>query len=345
MNNKIALIPAYCPCECLADIARDLSRKDYSVIIINDGSGSEYDQIFSRAGEFAQIVEHGKNRGKGAALRTGLEYILSGFVPPYTVVTLDADGQHSVADTEKVVSAAEKFPERLILGSRDFKGKVPAKSLIGNTITRAVFRLSSGVKVRDTQTGLRAFSDSHIKRMLDISGDRYEYEMNVLMEYAKAGLTITEVPIETIYIDDNSSSHFDPIQDSCRIYREILKFSASSLACFGIDYVLFCILSGLSLPIASSNVLARIVSSGVNYDLNRKMVFKSKASVKRSAFQYFSLALFILMCNTMLLQLITEHTPINRYAAKIITEMIMFIVSWTVQKTVIFRIKGEKAHE
>ena len=109
--------------------------------------------------------------------------------------------------------------------------------------------------------------------------------------------------------------------------------------------MLFCILSGLSLPIASSNVLARIVSSGVNYDLNRKMVFKSKASVKRSAFQYFSLALFILMCNTMLLQLITEHTPINRYAAKIITEMIMFIVSWTVQKTVIFRIKGEKAHE
>ena len=102
MNNKIALIPAYCPCECLADIARDLSRKDYSVIIINDGSGSEYDQIFSRAGEFAQIVEHGKNRGKGAALRTGLEYILSGFVlAPYTVVTLDADGQHSVSELKR----------------------------------------------------------------------------------------------------------------------------------------------------------------------------------------------------------------------------------------------------
>lgn len=339
---RIALIPAYKPDSRLAEMAEKLSERGFAAVVVNDGSGSEFDTIFNSTRQHAQVLSHGVNKGKGAALKTGLQYIRDTYAPPYTVVTLDADGQHSLGDAERVCLAASEDMSALVLGTRDFKGNVPMRSLVGNSITRAVFRVTSGRSVSDTQTGLRAFSHRHTDRMLAIAGDRYEYEMNVLMEYARAELPMIELPIETIYISGNASSHFDTLHDSCRIYREILKFSASSLICFGLDYVLYCLFTLVSGSVAAANVLARVFSSVTNYALNRRLVFNSKDPVKRSAVQYFALAAFILLFNTLLLRFLVDKTPLDRYAAKILTECVMFVFSWTVQKTVIFRQPAEK---
>lgn len=169
--------------------------------------------------------------------------------------------------------------DSLILGSRALADNVPLRSRFGNTVTRFVYRLASGVKVHDTQTGLRACSCRLLSWMLEVKGDRYEYEMNVLLECSKADIPIREVPIKTIYLDGNKSSHFDTVKDSIRIYKEILKFSASSLASFVIDYLLYSVMVlltagiGAEISLVISNVTARLVSATVNYNINRRYVF------------------------------------------------------------------------
>jgi putative flippase GtrA len=198
------------------------------------------------------------------------------------------------------------------------------------------------VHIHDTQTGLRAFHRSLIPRLLNIEGDRYEYEINMLMELAAEGVPVIEERIETVYEDNNSGSHFRTVRDSFRVYKEILKFSASSLASFAIDYGMYALLlaatgaAGIAHSLVISNIGARIVSGAANYTMNRKLVFKSGTGFAKSAGQYILLAAFILAGNTIVLSTLAGTLGINRFAAKLITEVIFFAISWTVQKYVIF---------
>ena len=340
--TKIALIPAYMPTQAMLPMLGELCDNGFENIVVNDGSGNVFDDCFDKAREKATVIDHPHNFGKGVALRTGLTYISAHYTSPYVVVTLDADGQHLVSDALRVCERAAECPDALVLGSREFDGKVPFKSKFGNSITRVVYRLATGVRVNDTQTGLRAFSDRLTKRLLAIQGDRYEYETNMLMELARDRTRILEVPIKTIYIDDNSSSHFDPVRDSVKIYKEILKFSASSLAGFCADYISFVILSLISGSVIFANVNARLISATLNFSLNRKFVFKSDKSLAASAAQYFTLAAFILAMNTALLTLMTIKLGVNVFIAKITVECVMFVFSFIAQRTVVFKKKGER---
>jgi putative flippase GtrA len=189
-------------------------------------------------------------------------------------------------------------------------------------MTRLVYRLSTGLKVYDTQTGLRAFHKDLLPRMLGIPGERYEYEMNVLLELAKARTPIIEEEIETIYLDNNSSSHFDTVWDSLRVYREILRFSASSLAGFLVDYAMYSALILATGSLRLSNIAARVVSASVNYTLNRKFVFRSRCGILSSALSYFLLAAAILACNTLVLEYLVGSLGIGRLFAKILTELL-----------------------
>ena len=333
--KQIALIPAYEPGEIMIDLIHQLTCAGLEVIVVDDGSGSGFEDIFIRAGRQAKILRHENNRGKGAAIKTGLRYIADTCPEPYAVITVDADGQHRPEDVQKVLQAVDENKNALILGSRHFTGKVPARSRFGNTVTRYVCRFLGGLHIYDTQTGLRAFSHRLVPALMTIEGDRYEYEMNMLMAFQKEKRPMIEVEIETVYLDDNSSSHFHTVRDSFRIYKEILKFSAASIAGFLIDYILFCGLLAATGKLALSNIGARLVSAGVNYTLNRKLVFDSHGSVLRSGVQYALLAVFILMGNTVFLRGLTEY-GVNGYMAKIMTELVFFLFSWSVQHNVIF---------
>ncbi len=342
---KIALVPAYEPAPLLLQLLWELKNAGFETVMVNDGSSKEKDGLFLQASEYAVVLKHPENRGKGRALKTGLDYIQSHYPPGYVVVTLDADGQHTVTDALRVWESAREHPGQLILGSRGLKEKVPVRSRLGNTITRFVYRLSTGVGVHDTQTGLRAFDSRLIPPFLEVPGERYEYEMNVLLCCPRQGIPIREVEIQTIYMDNNSSSHFDTLRDSYRIYKEILKFSAVSLTCFLVDYALYSLLlllpfwRGASGSLAAANVGARAVSAALNYTLNRKLVFQSKNSVRKSAFQYFLLAAAILAGNTLVLAFLAEGLGVNRFAAKLCTELLFFAASWMVQRSLIFRRK------
>lgn len=223
MKDTVVLIPAYCPDRKLIETLRALSEKQFSLLVVDDGSGSKYDPIFIEAARYARVVRYSVNRGKGGALKQGMRCILKCFPRAKYLITADADGQHRPDDIQKVAARLHK-KGGMVIGSRAFVGEVPLRSRFGNTVTRGVYRLASGVAVKDTQTGLRGFDRSLIGWLLKIPGMRYEYEMNVLMSAARDEIAIDEVMIKTVYENDNSSSHFRPLQDSVKIYKEIFRF-------------------------------------------------------------------------------------------------------------------------
>ena len=292
----------------------------------------------------ATVLTHKTNKGKGAALRTGLEHIYRYRSHESVVVTVDADGQHLASDALLIARVAGGKPGTLVLGSRALAEDVPLRSRLGNTITRHVYRLVTGVSIHDTQTGLRAFTAGLIPRLLDVKGDRYEYEINVLMEFAREGIPISEETIETIYLDNNKASHFNTVKDSFRVYKEILRFSASSLACFIIDYGMYALILALTANLLAANIGARLISSVTNFAINRKYVFRSDRSLASSAIRYFALAAFILAGNTIVLSTLVGTLGIGSMIAKIITEVMFFLISWTVQRYLIFYRNEEDEH-
>ncbi len=362
-SRYIALIPAYEPGDKLTQIVAELGDRGFEIVVVDDGSGRDYEQIFEEVSAGAKVLTHPVNLGKGAAIKNGLSYIrnymtydevrmtetgpqrISG--SDAVIVTVDADGQHLPDDVLRVARIAESRRGALVLGSRALDEDVPARSRFGNTVTRHVYSAATGVMIHDTQTGLRAFRSDMIPTLLGIEGERYEYEINVLLELASKGVTIIEERIETVYEDNNSGSHFRTIRDSFRVYREILKFSASSLASFAIDYAMYAALlaltgaAGMAHSLVISNIGARLVSGSANYAMNRKLVFRSRTGFASSALQYALLAAFIIAGNTIVLSTLVTSFGLNRLIAKIVTEIIFFAVSWTVQKYVIFYREAE----
>lgn len=341
--QKIALIPAYEPSRTLTELAARLRETGFLLVVIDDGSGKDCGPIFEEVSRLGTVLTHPENRGKGCAIKTALSYIRERFSEDAVIVTLDADGQHLVSDVVRVCEEALKNPGCLVLGSRGFRGDVPARSRFGNTMTRLVFRASTGVGVRDTQTGLRAFGSELIPFLQSVEGSRYEYEMNVLLRCARQKIPIREVEIETIYFDRNAGSHFNTFRDSFRVYRNILKFTASSLMGFLTDYGLYSLLIvltgglGTAVSVPLSNVVARTVSASLNFAVNRRYVFQSDASLIRTGTQYFALAAGILCGNTLLLSFLVERLGINRFAAKLVTEVTFFLFSWLAQRFLIFK--------
>ena len=357
-NRFIALIPAYEPDEKILKLTDELIEKGFDIVIVDDGSGDAYAELFDALAQKATVLTHVTNRGKGAALRTGLSYInkymayAESVLTPMgaetvsgndaVIVTVDADGQHLPDDVLRVAEISAQRRDALVLGSRALSDDIPVRSRFGNTVTRHVYSIATGMRVHDTQTGLRAFHRGMIPRLLQIEGDRYEYEINMLMQLAAEGVPIIEERIETVYEDNNRGSHFRTVRDSFRVYKEILKFSASSLASFAIDYGVYALLlavtgaAGMANGLVISNIGARLVSGTANYSMNKRLVFKSRTGFARSAAQYFALAAFILAGNTIVLSMLAGTFGINRLLAKLITELIFFAISWTVQKYVIF---------
>lgn len=226
MDNKvIILIPSYEPDEKLTTLIDNLSKEDMDVVVVDDGSGPKYKNIFTKCKEHTKVISYKENQGKGYALKKGLKYIKENYTEPYIVVTMDSDGQHTIKDAKKLIKELKKNKDSLILGKRIRNEKTPLRSKLGNTITKFVYKITTGLDVYDTQTGLRAFSDTLIEYLLEIEGNRFEYEMNVLLKCAIDRIQIKEIEISTIYIDDNSGTHFNAIKDSYRIYKDIIKNS------------------------------------------------------------------------------------------------------------------------
>ena len=342
----VVIIPAFNPDQKLIALVQELQTRGMKeIIVVNDGSNQPSVEMLNHLSSDITILTHEVNLGKGEAIKTALRYVAEHMRGIYGIVLMDADGQHSTEDAMLLLEQLHVKKQGIVLGVRRFEGSIPLRSLVGNTVTRYVFRFVSGIWVSDTQTGLRAFSPDLIPALLQVSGERYEYEMNVLLALAKSNTPFIEVPIETIYEDKkNSSSHFRAVRDSLRIYSNLLLFSGVSLLSFILDFLLFFPMVWIfsfyySEPMALiyGNITARLISAIFNYELNRRFVFRSQSNQFKSMVHYALLAGLILILNTVILTGLRDVFQIPNAFAKLLTELMLFVLSFTVQKFIIFR--------
>ncbi|MDY3118672.1 MAG: bifunctional glycosyltransferase family 2/GtrA family protein [Peptoniphilus sp.] len=348
--DDLVLIPAYEPDDSLISFVRALLKEHLPVLVVDDGSGENFSSVFARLPEGVTFLSYETNRGKGYAMKYALSAVADRMPWVKFVVTADADGQHSPKDTLNILRAAHENPDALILGVRDFPEHTPLRSRIGNRLTAKLFGLLTHVKnLEDTQTGLRAFSTRHLDLLLSIPGERYEYEMRQLMDWSKSAFPLVQVPIETIYRDkENSTSHYDTLKDSARIFRSLLDngeavlFTLSGILSFTIDFLLFNFFYYLTRPLhmayalAIPNVAARLLSALLNFYLNRNYVFESKDPLRKDILQYGGLVILLLTANSLLLSFYGNILGLQATFAKLCVELTVFAISYLVQHFYIF---------
>ncbi len=242
MNKDIVvLIPIYNPNEEITDEFLDkLTKKFANIVFINDGCSEVHDKYMKKLAKKYPVLKHNINLGKGRGLKNGINYILNNYPDAKVLVTADCDGQHSPKDIKKCADTAKKNLDSLVLGVRNFSEEhVPKRSRFGNVITKNVLYSLVGQSVTDTQTGLRAMSLDVARNLIDVEGERYEYETNVLIEAKNKKIKIKEALIDTIYIDDNKTSHFNPIKDSIRVYRLFTSYILFTLFAYIIETIIF----------------------------------------------------------------------------------------------------------
>lgn len=353
------IIPAYKPDIKLLELMDVLCKANISqpIYIIDDGSGEESTSVFEtlktnisnghygNAFTRVKLLTNAVNLGKGRALKYAINEALVDFPELLGCVTIDSDGQHTVKDMTACMKALEDNENSLILGCRDFDlCNVPQKSKLGNKITRNVMKAFVGVSVSDTQTGLRAIPREFMKILLGEKGERYEFETNMLIATKEWNVDIVEVPIETVYIEENRGSHFNPIKDSLKIYALFGKFIVSSVSSSVIDlsmFYLFCrLLENVQLPILSYVVLATIISRTIssiyNFLVNYKAVFKSGNSMGKAGFRYAIVAIALMLISGFAVDAIHAIWPIAELAIKIPVDLLLFLASFWLQREFIY---------
>lgn len=342
MKDVYVLVPSYKPDEKIMDtFIKELKKTFKNIIIVNDGSGDEYDDYFDKYKDNTFFINHNINQGKGRAIKTAFNFLLNEHPDFKAVVTADCDGQHSIEDIKKCAEKVLKNPKALVIGARDFdQDDVPKKSKFGNKITRNVFKMFVGLNITDTQTGLRGFSNETAKIFLKTKGERYEYETNMLLDCKELDINIIEVKIKTIYINDNKTSHFNPIKDSISIYKLFVKYIVGALSSFLLDIILFSIIISLfdDINILIATIIARVVSSIYNFSINKKLIFKK--STKSSIFKYFILVIIQMFVSGLSVSYLSNLlTNIPSVIIKIIIDSIIFVINFVVQREWVFKKK------
>lgn len=241
MDNLVLIVPTLEPNTAFIKVVCNYKKHFNKIIVVDDGSGEEYRNIFKEISDMGVVVlTHALNYGKGRALKTAFNYVLNNYKDVVGVITVDSDGQHLVKDALKCSDALINSENKLVLGSRNFdEDNVPLKSRIGNKLTRSLFKILCGISISDTQTGLRAIAINDIKTFLYTKGERFEYETNMLLDAKKYNIKFEEVPIETVYLNENKGTHFNPLRDSVEIYKVFIKYLFVSLSSFLVDILFF----------------------------------------------------------------------------------------------------------
>jgi putative flippase GtrA len=340
MYNSVVLIPAFMPDKALLNLIYNLYKlKVDKIVVVRDGGGEEFDSIFAEISKlpYCHLVVHSKNMGKGVALKSGFKYILANFPNILGCVTADADGQHLSEDIVKVLKQQQENPNNVIVGARSFDKNVPFRSKIGNYITKILLSLVLWQKIIDSQSGLRAIPLDFMPTLIKLKGDTYEFELNMLLNSKRYGFKILQVGIETIYIENNRSSHFNPLIDSVKIYYMMIRYIFSSLFAFLLDYGLFLLIFYLGNNFLIAFLISRTTSLSINYYINKNVVFNgAKKSNLSSVIPYLSLVIINFIVVYFLISKINSFYNVNIPLLKIILEIIMFIINFHIQKKYIF---------
>ena len=357
-TDKLAvIIPSLDPDEKLLRTVESLEKVGFkNIILVNDGSKRENLKFFPSLDgyEGRVLLHHTENKGKGAALKTAFKYVLETRPDFDGVITADGDGQHLAGD---ILACAEQMleTESVVLGCRDFSGEdVPKRSRFGNRTTSLVMRLFCGMKLSDTQTGLRAFPYKYLADMLEVKGERFEYETNMLISFKQKAIPYTEKKIETVYIEENKTSHFRPVRDSVRVYRFILSYCLSSVLSALVDegafFLFLKLINAGGLTVLISTVFARIISSLTNFAINKNKVFSNKGSVIKTLLKYYALAVPQMLVSAGLVYALSAIAKLIGISSndivltliKVVVDTVLFFASFRIQQNWVFADKKKE---
>ena len=286
------LLPVYNPDEKFLHLVEDLHKRGFKIVAVNDGSLPRCEEFFKRAAKYAEVIGYPENKGKGYALKRGFEYIGKNLSEEVDyIVTADSDGQHALEDIERVAYLTRKT-DTIVLGMRDLSEKIPIKSRIGNDMSRIVYTIVTGVYLRDNQSGLRGFPARLCMWLQDIPGNKYEYELNVLVTAHKEGMKVTGIDIKTIYENNNKNTHFKPIKDTVRIQRSLWSYglisallytlytlTVSVIVWFGIpNFYLWLI--GIFMWVTAMHAVLNVFSAGIRHRQKISVVYYITCSIK-----------------------------------------------------------------
>lgn len=319
------------------------------IVVVDDGSRPEKQVWFEHAAAYPQcaVLHHEVNKGKGRALKTAFRYVLDRLPEVEGVITIDGDGQHLVPDIIACGDRMLQNPGKVVLGCRDFdQPGIPARSVAGNKTTARMFRLCYGIRISDTQTGLRAIPRSCLERFCRIDGERFEYETNMLLHMKRMGIGFLEQPIETVYEDENVRSHYDPVKDSWRIFKIMFKFLLSSFGSTLIDLALFYLVMKLfgarlgAYAELAATAIARACSSFANFNANNKVVFGNEGHYGRALLRYYCLCIPQMLVSaglvTLLSHLLAGGIPILATVIKFAVDTCLFFISYQIQREWVF---------
>lgn len=348
------VIPAYEPDEAFVPYAQALMDAGLNrILVVDDGSGPDYAPIFAALRKMGcTVLTHEYNKGKGAALKTALRWYGDHTDGYGGIVTADCDGQHTVQDVSRVCRAMEQYPGTLVLGCRDFGPGTPARSATGNRVTSAAMHALYNIDLKDTQTGLRGIPNEMHRDLLQLRGDRYEFELNMLIYARQRGIPYTIVPIQTVYFNNNEASHYRTVADSVRILHQmgsgLVQYALSAGLSVVVDVFIYCVLVKwllLGLPVPTrlflSVVIARTLSSIVNYSCNRRLPYVQNKKIGPTAAKYYCLWLVQMMLSFAGVWVFNTWLEMDDMLSKLLVDAVLAVASYQVQLRWVFSKKGQ----
>jgi len=347
------VLPSLNPDEKFLGVVRGLVEAGFEdIVIVNDGSDADHLTWFEQAAAMpgTHVLTHEVNKGKGRALKTAFAFVRENRPTSQGVVTIDGDGQHLLEDIISCAKAMLELGDKVIMGCRDFNAPgIPARSRGGNKFTSNLFLFGCGIKLSDTQTGLRAIPRQYLEAFCEIKGERFEYETNMLLQMKRMKIEFVEVPIATVYEGENEGSHFRPIVDSYKIMKLIFVFILSTFFRYmisaGTSFVLDLGIYYLALQfghvsILAATVIARVISSFYNFNVNRKMVFKSEEGYGKTMARYYTLCVVQMLASAGLVTVIKGLIPGGAGIATVVkacVDTFLFVISYQIQKRWVFK--------
>jgi glycosyltransferase involved in cell wall biosynthesis len=339
LEDLCVLIPAYVPEASLPQtVAALLERPFRAVVVVNDGSPAGCETLFDmlRAMPRVHVLAHAGNLGKGASLKTGLGFVASTFPGCAGVVTADADGQHSPRDIIRVAEQLAASPRAMVLGARRFDSATPLRNRLGNQLSRLAVGLVVGQWLQDTQTGLRGIPRRLFDRLQAIPASGYEFELDMLTAAKHAGCEFIETPIQTIYLEGNRSSHFNPLSDSMRVYFVLLRFGFVSVQTALLDNIVFLGLFSMGNGVLLSQAGGRLTGMLYQYSAARRAVFLSDESHRKTLPRYVLLAAASGATSYLMIRWLRDVAGVAVLPAKLLAETALFSVNFVVSRDFVF---------
>lgn len=340
-KDIVLIIPAYNPDSHLSEILEGLLYKWEGPIIVVDDGSEDKSNIISINKNRIEVLTHYVNLGKGRALKDAINFGLIKYPDATGFLQTDCDGKYTAKDILKV---AEKFfhnPTKLILGARDINSpNWPQELRVGNKIFTKVMNFTFDLHINDSQSGLRAIPRDYASFCLNLPGDRYEFDTNVILSSKKENIDIIDVLVETKFLEDDKETHFKPLKDTIEMASAIVKFAASSGACSLLDLFLFSFFStGVftgDLSIVLATVTARVISSTLNFLINRKVVFDADKTTLKTREKYFVLVFGIMISSALLVSLLTSIIPLPSIIIKLLIDFFLWFANYYFQRKWVF---------